>query len=75
MESGQSAAGTGKYTAFLFEIVEIGAIKLNEDKEMIGEFNQLIKPQLYHELNHITRKLIHLQMAQLEHGKPFPKVF
>ncbi len=58
-----------------FEIVEIGAIKLNEEKQMIGEFNQIVKPQLYHELNRVTRKLIHLQMAQLEHGDPFPKVF
>lgn len=58
-----------------FEIVEIGAIKLNENKKMISEFNKLVKPQLYHELNYVTRKLIHLQMAQLEHGRPFPKVF
>ena len=58
-----------------FEIVEIGAIKLNDKKEMIGEFNQLIKPQVYHEMHHITRKLIHLQMEQLEQGKPFVKVF
>lgn len=58
-----------------FEIVEIGAIKLNEQKEMVGEFNQLIKPRLYHEMNHITRKLIHLQMEQLEQGKPFTKVY
>lgn len=58
-----------------FEIVEIGAIKLNDKKEMIGEFNQLIKPQIYHEMHHITRKLIHLQMEQLEQGRPFVKVF
>lgn len=58
-----------------FEIVEIGAIKLNDKKEMIAEFNQIIKPQLYHEMHHITRKLIHLHMEQLEHGKPFPVVF
>lgn len=58
-----------------FEIVEIGAIKLNDEKEMIGEFNQLIKPRLYHEMHHITRKLIHLQMEQLEQGKPFTKVY
>ena len=58
-----------------FEIVEIGAIKLNEEKKMIGEFNQLIKPRLYHEMNHITKKLIHLQMEQLEQGKPFTKVY
>ena len=58
-----------------FEIVEIGAIKLNDKKEMIGEFNQLIKPQIYHEMHHITRKLIHLQMEQLEQGRTFGKVF
>lgn len=56
-----------------FEIVEIGAIKLNEEKKMIGQYSQLIKPQVYHELHHITRKLIHLQMQELEKGKAFPQ--
>ena len=57
-----------------FEIVEIGAIKLNEEKQMVGEFSQLVKPQVYHELHHITRKLIHLQMQELEKGREFPEV-
>lgn len=57
-----------------FEIVEIGAVKLNENRDMIGEFSELIKPQIYHEMHYITSKLIHLQMEQLEKGKPFTEV-
>ena len=57
-----------------FEVIEIGAVKLNSEMQFIGEFSQLVKPQVYHEMHHITRKLIHLQMAELEKGKPFPIV-
>jgi len=56
------------------EIVEIGAVKLNENREMISEFSELVKPQIYQELNNITKRLIHLQMEELEKGKPFPEV-
>lgn len=57
-----------------FEIVEIGAVKLNENRDMIGEFSELIKPQIYQEIHYITSRLIHLQMEQLEKGKPFVEV-
>jgi len=57
-----------------FEIVEIGAIKLNSNMEMTEQYSQLVRPQIYHEMHHITRKLIHLQMNQLEQGKPFQRV-
>lgn len=57
-----------------FEIVEIGAVKLNENRDMISEFSELIKPQIYHEMHYITSKLVHLQMEQLEKGKPFLEV-
>lgn len=54
-----------------FEIIEIGAIKLNNEKKMVHEFSQLIRPQVYREMHHITKKLIHLQMQELEKGKDF----
>lgn len=57
-----------------FEIVEIGAVKLNENRDMIGEFSELIKPQIYDEMNYITSRLIHLQMEELKKGKPFQEV-
>lgn len=57
-----------------FEIIEIGAVKLNTNKAMVSEFSQLVKPQVYHELHRITSKLIHIQMQELEQGEPFDKV-
>lgn len=57
-----------------FEIIEIGAIKLNSEFLMVSEFNELVKPQVYHEMHHITSKLIHMQMKELERGDYFPKV-
>ena len=57
-----------------FEIIEIGAVCLNDQKKMVSEFSHLVKPQVYHELHKITSKLIHMQMQELEHGKPFVEV-
>lgn len=57
-----------------FEIIEIGAVKLNSEMKFIGEFSQLIKPVVYQEMHYITKKLIHLQMAELQQGRPFPIV-
>jgi len=71
-QSSQTAEEAGD--SLLFEIIEIGAIKLSEDKSMIGEFSKLVKPQVFHEMHRITSKLIHLQMQELEKGRPFPQV-
>lgn len=57
-----------------FEIIDIGAIKLNEDKVMVGEYNQLIKPTVYQHMHRITGDLIHLHMKDLQKGKPFVEV-
>lgn len=57
-----------------FEIIDIGAIRLDEDCNMIGEFNQLVKPQIYNQMHHITSKIIHLHMQDLQRGNPFTDV-
>ena len=57
-----------------FEIIEIGAIKLNSELTMISEFTELVKPVVYHELHHITSKIIHMKMEELMRGEPFAKV-
>lgn len=54
-----------------FEIVEIGAVKLNEKREKVGEFSRLIKPQIHKQMHKITGKLIHLTMEDLENGVSF----
>ncbi len=76
LEWNQSNTGLEKDAKLLpFEIIEIGAIKLNSDKKMIDEFSELVKPQVYHEMHRVTRRLIHLQMEQLEQGRPFTEVW
>lgn len=41
--------------------------------ERTGEFNQLIRPSVYHEMNQATGRLIHLRMKELKKGRPFPE--
>lgn len=75
LEWNQSNTGLEEEVSRLpFEIIEIGAIKLNDECVMISEFSELIKPQVYHEMHHITSKLIHMQMDQLERGRSFTEV-
>jgi len=57
-----------------FEIIDIGAIKLNSEKAMIDEFNQLIKPTVYLHMHRITSKIIHLHMQDLQKGRSFKEV-
>ena len=75
LEWNQSSTGAEEQAKILpFEIIEIGAIKLNNERNMISEFSELVKPQVYHEMHRVTRRLIHLQMEQLEKGRPFEEV-
>ena len=30
-----------------FEIVEVGAVKQNDERKMISEFSELVRPQVY----------------------------
>ncbi len=75
LEWNQSNTGLEEEAGRLpFEIIEIGAIKLNDGSVMVDEFSELIKPVIYHEMHRITSKLIHLQIKELERGRPFQEV-
>ncbi|MCM1241273.1 MAG: exonuclease domain-containing protein [Roseburia sp.] len=75
LEWNQSSTGEEEVCKVLpFEIIEIGAIKLNNSRQKTGEFNELIKPQVYHSMHHVTKKLIHIKMEQLENGRLFSEV-
>lgn len=54
-----------------FEIIEIGAVKLNSQKEIIDQFSELIHPFIYHKMHKITKKLVQLSMEDLEDGEFF----
>lgn len=75
LEWNQSNTGKEKEVKELpFEILEIGAVKLDDDFEFTDTFHCLIKPQVYHEMHHITQNLIHIRMDELENEKYFPEV-
>ena len=75
LEWNQAADGKTKpENDMVFEIIEIGAIKLDSRKNYVDCFQELIKPQVFHEMNQITGELIHLSMDELEHCRCFPEV-
>ncbi len=59
---------------FPFEIIEIGAVKLNEQLEMVSEYHQLVTPQVYRHLHYRISQVTHLNMKELRSaGKQFPE--
>lgn len=58
----------------VFEIIEIGAVKLNENMQQIDAFHELIKPQVFHKMHQITGELIHLKIEQLQNCRVFQDV-
>lgn len=74
LEWNQSINDAGVMPGLTFEIIEIGAVMLNDSGVMIHEFNRLVRPKVYREMNQITSELIHLQMQELERGRPFAEV-
>ena len=75
LEWNQSNTGVSSRVEGLpFEIIEIGAVRLSGDGALEGEFNELIRPQVYKEMHRITGKIIHLTMEELKHSRSFPEV-
>lgn len=58
----------------LFEIIEIGAVKLNSDKEQIDSFHELIKPQVFDRMNQVTGEIVHINIKELESCRSFKEV-
>jgi len=58
-----------------FEIIQIGAIKLDENFQQLDSFNHLIEPQIYTRIHPFVGKITGITSSDLK-GKPhFPDVF
>ena len=57
-----------------FEIIEIGAVRLNERFELVSKFSRVIKPQVYNRLNRHIVKMLSLKPGELESGGSFEEV-
>lgn len=74
LEWNQSPSGKeNSIEHFPFEIIEIGAVKLDERLQIISEYHQLVTPQVYTQLHYRITQVTHLHMRDLiSRGKYFP---
>lgn len=54
-----------------FEIIEIGAVKLDENRNFLDTFQCIIKPQVYKRLFSLTQEIVRIDKEELEEGIPF----
>lgn len=74
LEWNQSSYPEGEIKEIPFEIIEIGAVKLDHNKKIIDRFSELICPCIYKKMHKVTGKLIHIEMSELKDADPFVNV-
>ena len=57
-----------------FEIIEIGAIKLNDKFEIVDEYSSIVKPRIYKRLHKHIRQMLNYDEEYLKTGRPFDMV-
>lgn len=55
------------------ETIEIGAVLVNEHKEIISEFKQFIKPSMHPTLSEFCTELTSIQQSDIDHAPRFPE--
>jgi DNA polymerase III epsilon subunit-like protein len=58
-----------------FEIIQIGAVKLNENFETIGALDVLVKPEIYTKINPFVKEITGITMEDLYYGKSFKEMY
>lgn len=73
LEWNQSPEGKeGSVDGCPFEIIEIGAVKLDATWKRIDEFHRLIRPQIYTQMHFMISEVTHMDMKELnENGEDF----
>lgn len=56
-----------------FEIIEIGAVKLDNEKRTADEFHRIIHPVVYKKMHFRTQEILGMDMRSLEQGEFFYK--
>ena len=54
-----------------FEIIEIGAVKLNSEREILDTFHRVVRPAVYKTLHFRTQEVVHLTQKDLKAGQWF----
>ena len=57
-----------------FEIIEVGAVRMNSNLEMEDSFHQIVKPRVYKKLHYKIKEITHFTNEELAKGSDFRKV-
>lgn len=75
LEWNQSPVGkSGENPDIPFEIIEIGAVKLDAGRQFIERFQQYVRPEIYQQMHFKTQELLHISMKELQRERRFPEV-
>ncbi len=58
-----------------FEIIEIGAVRLDSEKKETGRFSRLIHPKVYKNMHRINSNIVHLTDQDLKDAEDFEIVY
>lgn len=57
-----------------FEIIEIGAVRLDETFTETGQFHEVVKPSVYKKLHYKTKEIVALRSIDFASAKTFPEI-
>ena len=76
LEWNQSAIGhIGENPRLPFEIIEIGATKMDNKFNIIDQYGSIIKPRVYRKLQPKIKEILNYDESYLKTGRPFDVVF
>lgn len=75
LEWNQSPRGkAGERSGLPFEIIEIGAVKLDEARAVRSHFHEMIRPAVYRQLHYKTKEILQMDMKELKDARGFREV-
>ncbi|MCD8130769.1 MAG: exonuclease domain-containing protein [Lachnospiraceae bacterium] len=74
LEWNQSSTKFRENKRMPFEIIEIGAVRLNEQGQYMDSFQSLVRPVVYRHMHNITENLVHIHEEELQKARYFTEV-
>ena len=75
LEFNQSITSINKSKICPFEIIQIGAFKMDQNLSVVSKFNRFVKPSIYKELHPFIKEMTKITQDQLSKAKSFNEVF
>lgn len=75
LEFNQALSKDKNISNITFEIIQIGALKLNENLEVVSTFNRLVKPTVYLEIHPYIENLTQISTDMVMSHTQFPYVY